>query len=95
MSSFVDNSHDDIASINSSDIINNNTNEEENEIEPLGLLSISIDVMSIILTQCLTIYDIGNVDTAYCNKKKRIQLLSILSNNDYIQYNHLTFAQFI
>jgi hypothetical protein len=64
---------------------NDNTNE------PFGLLSLSIDIMSIILTQFLTIYDIGNLDTAYCNKKKRIQLLNILSNNESIQYNHLIF----
>ena len=72
---------------------NDNTNEEKNEEEnePFGLLSFSIDIMSIILTQFLTIYDIGKLDTAYCNKKKRNQLLSILSNNESIQYNHLTF----
>ena len=97
MSTFIDNSdcnnnntNNNITTTNSNDINNNdNTNEEENE--PFGLLSFSIDIMSIILTQFLTIYDVGKLDTAYCNKKKRIQLLNILSNDESIQYNHLTF----
>jgi len=87
MSTYISNSNDSI-NIN---INNVNINEDEKEREPFGILSFSIDIMSIILTQFLTIYDIGNLDTAYCNRKKRDQLLHILSNNESMQYNHLTF----
>ena len=106
MSTFIDdNSHDSsiittsIINNNSSDDINNNhdvnnnnndddTNEEK---EQLALLSFSLDIMSIILMQFLTIYDIGKLDTAYCNRNKRDQLLNILSNNKYTVYDRLSF----
>jgi hypothetical protein len=73
---------------NNTNIIND-TNEEKKKL--MDLLSFSIDIISIILIQFLTLKDVGNIDTAYCNKKKRDQLLSILSNNKYIFYNNLQF----
>ena len=74
-------------SSSNSNSINNNHN---NEIE-VDLLSFSLDIISIILMQFLTIYDIGKLDTAYCNRNKRDQLLNILSNNKYTVYDHLSF----
>jgi len=69
----------------------NNNNNEENEKEQLNLLSFAVDVMSIILAQFLTIKDIGKLDTAYCNKKKRDQLLLTLSNNESIVFDDIRF----
>ena len=49
---------------------NNNTNiiNDTNENKKLlDLLSFSIDIISIILIQFLTLKDVGNIDTAYCN----------------------------
>ena len=74
-----------------STLIGNSNEENEEGNEPFHLLSFSIDIMSIILTQFLIFDDIGRLDTAYCNKKKRDQLLNILSNNESIVYDHLRF----
>ena len=74
-----------------STLIGNSNEENEEGNEPFHLLSFSIDIMSIILTQFLIFDDIGRLDTAYCNKKKRDQLLNILSNNESIVYDYLQF----
>jgi len=85
--------NDIIFSTNTSNIDTNEVNN--NNKEPLGFLSFTIDVVSIILTQFLTIYDIGKLDTAYCNTMKREQLLSILSNHEFIVYDHSRFDESI
>ena len=102
MSTFIDNStiidnscSDNITSNsnnnNSNDISkrNNDNDNKESKMEPLGLLSFAISIISIILKEFLTINDVGKLDTAYCNKKKRDQLLSLLSSNECIAYDHL------
>jgi len=71
-------------------LIDDDNTNEENENEPLGLLSIAIDVIDVILTKFLTIKDVGNLDTAYCSKKKRCQFLRILSDESIV-YDHLYF----
>ena len=55
----------------------------------LDVLAFALDVMSIILTQFLTIYDVGKLDTAYCNKTRRSQLLSLLSSMQPIDHIHV------
>ena len=55
----------------------------------LDVLTFALDVMSIILTQFLTIYDVGKLDTAYCNKTRRSQLLSLLSSMQPIDHIHV------
>jgi len=69
----------------------NTINEEndKNNNEPLTIFSLSLDVISIILSQFLTIFDVSKLDVAYCNRNYRSRLLSILSNNDYIRYDHI------
>ena len=99
MSTFTNNGGSIICNNNNNNNDNNNKNNNNNNTniindtnenkKLLDLLSFSIDIISIILIQFLTVKDVGNIDTAYCNKKKRDQLLNILSNNKYIFYNNL------
>ena len=80
MSSFINNNEEEDKNESESNfLIDNNRNNNNEEKEPLGLLSFGIDVMIIIL-KFLTLKDLGRIDTAYCNKNKRDQLLSILRN---------------
>ena len=72
-------------------IDNNSINDDiknDNDEKQLELLSFPIGILSIILVQFLTIKDVGLLDTSYCNKKKRTNLLNILANDKYIVYSH-------
>jgi hypothetical protein len=100
MSTFIDNSSIEYSCSDNTTINSNNDNSNDNsksnnddnkesKMEPLGLLSFAISIISIILNEFLTINDVGKLDTAYCNKKKRDQLLSLLSNAECIAYDHL------
>jgi len=70
---------------------NNSNNSNSKRGEELGLLSFEADVMIIILSQFLTVYDVVKLDTAYCNKMQRAQLLSILSLKSIV-YKHIHFS---
>jgi len=76
----------------SSFIENSSSNDEAND-EPVGLLSLSINAISLILSSFLRIHDISRLDVAYCNHNKRQHLLYILNDNPYITYDHVIFTR--
>ena len=89
MSNFIDNNNNSSNSIdNNIDNSIDNTNSD-NEKEPVGLLSFSIDILALILKGFLTIKELGKVDSAFCNKIKRVILLSILADNQSIIYDRI------
>ena len=65
---------------------------EETEKESLGLLSLNTDNIGLILTKFLTIYDVGRIDTAHCNSKKRKHLLKSFSRIKVETYLAIQFA---
>ena len=74
------------------DVVIEEEREEEEVEEKLCLLSFNISILNIILTQFLTINDVGLLDTAYCSKKKRRKFLNILSN-EYIMFDNVSFDE--
>ena len=89
MSNFIDNNNSN--SIDNNSIDNNNSDNEKIRFD---LLSFSIDILGLILKQFLAIKKLGKVDTAFCNKNKRVLLLSILADNQSIMYDRIYFDAF-
>lgn len=61
-----------------------------NSNEPLGLLSLSNNDISLISKYC-TIEDISRLDVAYCNQSKRDEYLGIISDKSCVAYDHIKF----
>lgn len=53
------------------------------------LMSLSTNVISLIIGKFLTMHDISKLDVAYCSKRQRRLLLDILSDNPCIVYDHI------
>ena len=70
-------------------IDNTTTSSNDNDDVKVGLLSLSIDVLNIIISSCLSLVDLSSLDIAYCNHHHhhRKRFLSILSGLHYDNIN--------
>lgn len=62
----------------------------DNDVEGISLLSLPISILNIVLIQCLgSISSLVCLDTAYCNHSKRKRLMNVF-NDQYMAFDNVT-----